>query len=57
MEDDVGAAEDGEDLIEHGEGHEDQRGEDNAPHQESVPESGRQQDPVVKHVEFLAKSG
>ena len=49
MEDDEGAAEEGEDLVEHGEGHQDQRGEDHTPHQEGVPEPGGQQDPGVKH--------
>ena len=48
VEDDVGAAEDGEDLVEHGEGHQDQRRQCHAHHQERVPEPGGQQDPGVE---------
>ena len=47
VENDVGAAEDGEDLVEHREGHEDHRREHHAPHQERVPEPWSQKDPVA----------
>ena len=45
MENDVGAAEDGEDLVEHREGHEDHRREHHAPNQKRVPEPWSQEDP------------